>query len=397
MINQTKQFQMNRSALSRRAFIYRSIQIGTTYAVLNTGLTSCQSQSAGTSGAVKPLSILILGGTSFLGPHQIKYALERGHQVTMFNRGKTSPPIFAEMFKQVTALYGDRENDLKALETGTWDVVIDNSGHKVAWTAKTAELLKDRAGMYVYTSSTGVYYPYLQSGISEDTQLLTVEPEGITDEALKLEYWYGVMKTNSELAAREHFGDQRTLVIRPTYMIGPADLSGRFIHWPLRLARGGEILVPGHPDDPVQYMDVRDVAEWMIRLAEEKKPGIYNAAGPQESKTMDEFISQASKVFEAEKTFTRIDDYEFLKAQQVTELVPWIIPIENNYGSARIDNKKGIAAGLTFRALEDTVQDTYSWWTSAEVTDEQRRNFEQKEGTVLFREKDILAAWKAKN
>lgn len=386
---------MHQSTFSRRVFIRSSMQLSAAYAAWQAGLTSCQNKSAGTT-IGKPMSILILGGTSFLGPHQIKYALERGHQVWMFNRGKSTPPIYRDMFKQVTALYGDRENDLKALGEGTWDAVIDNSGQKVSWTAKTAELLKTRVKRYVYTSSTGVYYPYLQPGIQETAKLLTVEPEGLTDEAIKLEYWYGVMKANSERAAREHFGDERTLVIRPTYMIGPGDHSGRFIHWPVRLSRGGEILVPGQAADPVQYVDVRDVAEWMIRLIEEQVSGTFNAVGPAESFTMDAFITLAAPVFKVEKSFTRIDDYVFLKSNQVTELVPWIIPIENNLASARIDNRQGLAAGLTFRPLETSVQDTFDWWNSAEVSADQRRRFEENPAAVLAREKELLQAWKVK-
>lgn len=382
--------------LSRRTFIHQSIRYSAAYAGLQTGLSACAHPHTSEGNDRHPLSILILGGTSFLGPHQISYALERGHKVTMFNRGKTVPPIYPDIFQQVTALTGDRENDLKSLENGQWDVVIDNSGHKVSWTDKTAELLKDRVNLYVYTSSTGVYYPYLRPGVDEKSTLLTVEPEGITDEAIQLEYWYGVMKTNSELAAQRHFGAERTLVIRPTYMIGPADLSGRFIHWPVRLARGGEILVPGKAEDAVQYVDVRDVAEWMIRLIETKTIGTFNAVGPTQSQNMEEFLSRAAAVFPAEKTFTRIDDYEFLQSQKVTELVPWIIPIDNNMGSALISNRKALANGLMLRSLETTMQDTQAWWNSPQVSDEQRRRFEENPAGVLTRENDILVAWKLK-
>lgn len=384
-------------SLSRRTFIRQNIRYSMIYAALHAGLSACTNPTSIAENQTQPLSILILGGTSFLGPHQIKYALERGHKVTMFNRGKTTPPIYQDIFQQVIVLTGDRENDLQALEKGQWDVVIDNSGHKVSWTANTAELLKDRVNLYVYTSSTGVYYPYLQAGIDEQATLLTREPEGITDEAIQLEYWYGVMKTNSERAAQQYFGVDRTLIIRPTYMIGPADLSGRFIHWPVRLSRGGEILVPGKAEDAVQYADVRDVAEWMIRLIETKTTGIFNAVGPAQSQNMEEFITRAAAVFPVDRTFTRIDNYNFLQSQKVTELVPWIIPTENNMGSALISNRKAMANGLTLRTLETTMQDTQAWWNSSQVSDDQRRRFEENPAGVLTREKDILTAWKLKN
>ncbi|MCB0634471.1 MAG: NAD-dependent epimerase/dehydratase family protein, partial [Lewinella sp.] len=265
--------------ISRRKFLSQGLQAGITLPVLGYALSSCEAEDrpAAQENTVKKLNILILGGTSFLGPHQIAYALARGHSITTFTRGKTEPNIHKDLFQQVTSLVGDRETDLTALETGSWDAVIDNSGHRTAWAIKSAELLKDRSELYLFTSSTGVYYPYLTKDADEDSEVLLVEPDGITDEDEKLEYWYGVMKATSENAVRAAYGDSRSIIVRPTYMIGPADKSNRFIHWPIRLSRGGEVMVPGKPDDPVQYADVRDVAEFMIRLIEEKKAGTYNA------------------------------------------------------------------------------------------------------------------------
>lgn len=340
------------------------------------------------------LNLLILGGTSFLGPHQIAYALKRGHSVTTFTRGKTQPVIYHDLFKDVTQLFGDRESDLSALENKTWDAVIDNSGQRTKWTERSANLLRDSVDLYLYTSSTGVYYPYLGENIKENTELLLKEPEGIEDEEMKIEYWYGVMKATSEMEVKKAFGEDRTIVVRPTYMIGPADKSNRFIHWPVRLARGGEVLVPGKKDDPVQYIDVRDVAEWMIRLIEQKKVGTYNAVGPRRTQNMYAFVKEAAKAFAVNSDLVYIDDYEFLKKNHVPDLVPWIMPAGNNYGSARINNEKGIKAGLKFRKLPKTVKDTYDWWYSNSLTDEQRNKFELDPETVLRREKAIIEAWK---
>ncbi|MCB9266319.1 MAG: NAD-dependent epimerase/dehydratase family protein [Lewinellaceae bacterium] len=383
---------------SRRAFIEKGLKLGLVLPLAGTRLLASNPilnfQKAPKPRPSGKLNILILGGTSFLGPHQIAYALKQGHSVTTFTRGKTKPTIYRDLFEKVTSLTGDRANDLTALENGTWDAVIDNSGHNAEWTKRSAALLKDRAGLYLYTSSTGVYYPYLGKNIKEDAQLLLVEPEGIEDEEMKLEYWYGVMKSNSEIAAGAEFGEDRTIVVRPTYMVGPADKSDRFIHWPVRLATGGEILVPGKKNDPVQYIDVRDVAEWMIRLIEERKTGTFNAVGPKRSQNMYSFVKEAGKAFDVNSSLIYVDDYKFLKEQHINNLIPWIMPEGNNTGSARVNNKKGIKAGLSFRNLQDTIKDTYDWWYSDALTDERRNKFEQNPEAVLLREKAVLGAWK---
>lgn len=359
-------------------------------------LSSCTSASdSGSEETQKKLNILILGGTSFLGPHQIAYAISRGHSVSTFTRGKTEPTIYTEVFSEVNQLIGDRENDLKALEDGNWDVVIDNSGNREGWVEKTAELLKDKAELYLFTSSTGVFYPYLGDDIKENTDVLLKEPENVIDEEMKMEYWYGVMKATSERAVVNAFGEERAILVRPTYMMGPADKTDRFIHWPIRLAKGGETLVPGKDNDPVQYIDVRDVAEWMIRLAEEKTTGVFNAVGPKAKQTMPEFVKEASQAFDVASEFVQINDYEFLKENGVPYIIPWILPEGNNYGSSRVNNDKAIENGLTFRPLTESVKDIHAWWYSDAVTEEQRNAFEKNPESVLMREDQILQKWKA--
>ncbi len=376
---------------TRRKFISNSIKAGVGLPLIGNQFFSCKSEG-GTPD--KKLNILILGGTSFLGPHQVAYALGRGHSVTTFTRGKTQPTVHQELFKNVEALVGDRKDNLKALENRNWDVVIDNSGRNVEWTKATAELLKDNVGLYVYISSTGVYYPYLGNDIKEDTKVLLEEPKVLENEEERMEYWYGVMKANSEKTAQTVFGEDRTIVIRPTYMVGPADKLDRFIHWPVRLSKGGEILVPGKAEDPVQYIDVRDVAEWTIRLIEGKKVGTYNAVGPAAAQNMYDFIAEAKTAFDVESTLVKIDDYDFLKKNEVYYIVPWIMPEGNNIGSALVSNAKAKANGLTFRDLKRTMKDTYDWWYSDALTDERRAKFEKKEGSILMKEKEILDAWK---
>ncbi len=217
-----------------------------------------------------------------------------------------------------------------------------------------------------------------------------------TNEEEKLEYGYGVMKANSENAAIKQFGKERTIVVRPTYMFGPADRTDRFIHWPVRLSQGGETLVPGKANDPVQYVDVRDVAEWMIRLIEEKNVGTYNAVGPSKSQNILTFVKEAQDSFDVESTFVLITDYEFLKDHNVHYIVPWIMPAGNNSGSALINNEKALANGLTFRPLTNSIKETYSWWNSDAVSQERRDNFTGNPKSILAREKEIIKEWKSR-
>ena len=392
---------MTKKPTTRRQFIERGAKLGIAIPLIGSGLLGCNFNEKKNEEAIesssKKLNILILGGTSFLGPHQIAYALGRGHSVSTFTRGKTLPTVHQELFKDVTQLVGDRNDNLTALETGEWDLVIDNSGQNVQWTKDTANLLKDRAKFYLYTSSTGVYYPYLDDNYTEDTKTLTKEPEVIEVEEEKLEYWYGVMKTNSEIETIKAFGEERSIIVRPTYMFGPGDKFDRFIHWPLRLSKDGEVLVPGKVDDPVQYVDVRDVAEFMIRLAEEKVTGTFNAVGPKDKQTMTEFVKEAKGAFNTTHTLVNIDDYDFLHQNDVHYIIPWIAPTGKNYGSARASNDKAIAAGMTFRDLKKSIKETYDWWLSDAVSEEIRQKFEGNEKNVYNREAEIIAAWKKNN
>lgn len=341
-----------------------------------------------------PLRILILGGTAFLGPHMIAYALGRGHTVTTFTRGRTEPNVHRGLFRHVEPLVGDRDVGLDALAGRSWDVVIDNSGRRVEWATEAAEALRDRVGTYVYTSSTGVYYPYLGASISEETDLVMDVPDGLDDDASG-EYGYGVMKARSEAEVRRIFGEDRSIIVRPTYIMGPGDRTHRFTYWPVRLERGGEVMVPGNEDDPVQYIDVRDVAEWMIRLAETENAGTFNAAGPAAPMEMHRFVHAAQGAFASPTTFVPIDDYDFLAEHGVRFRIPWIPPIGNNYGSARADISHALANGLRFRPLATSVSDTYEWWASEAVSDEEKARLTGPE-SVMGREPDIIAAWRAR-
>mgnify|MGYP000353787534 CR=1 FL=1 len=380
---------MSLSSKSRRTFVKKALAAGVAIPLIGSSILSCKTEPKS-----KKLKILILGGTSFLGPHQVKYAVDRGHEVSTFTRGKTKPTVNKEAFEKVEQLIGDRENNLSALENRSWDVVIDNSGRNVKWTRDTAQLLKDSCGLYLYISSTGVYFPYFTGDLKETQEVLLKEPENIEDENLKLEYWYGVMKANSELETKKAFGEDRSIIVRPTYMFGPGDRTDRFTHWPVRLAKGGDVLVPGKKGDPVQYIDVRDVAEWCIRLAEEKVTGTFNAVGPKNPITMQEFVSAAAKTFDAKHHFVYVDNYDFLLKNDVYYIVPWIMPDKYNYGSARVNNQKALQNGLTIRNLNTSIQETHDWWYSDALTQERRDKLEKNEKTPFFREQEIIEKWK---
>ena len=342
--------------------------------------------------APHPLRILILGGTSFLGPHQVAYALRRGHSVSTFTRGRTTPSVHQDLFTDVEMLVGDREGDLGSLRGREFDVVIDNSGRRAEWTRDSARLLADRAETYLYVSSTGVYYPYLTTDITEEMPPALVLPAGLESGA-DGSYDYGIMKATSELEARRAFGDDRTIVVRPGYMVGPADQTARFAYWPVRLARGGEVMVPGHADDPVQWIDVRDVSEWMIRLAELRNAGTYNAVGPASDTGMHRFVHGAHAAFNSSADFVTVDDYEFLREHRVGFAVPWIMPVGNNAGSARVSRARAVANGLTYRPLADTVRDFHEWWQSGAVSEERRTQLVSGPRSLMAREADILGAW----
>lgn len=338
------------------------------------------------------LSILILGGTSFLGPHQIAYALQRGHQVSTFTRGKTVPKIHPELFSQIEQLTGDRENDLEALKNRTWDVVIDNSGRRTKWTEDSAKLLVDHVKYYMYTSSLSVFYPFVGDDFTEERPLVTEIPGEATEQE-QATYAYGVMKATSEMATLAAFGPERSIIVRPTLIVGPGDRTDRFPYWLARLEKGGDVIIPGGRDEVVQYIDVRDLAEWMIRLLENEAAGIYNGAGPGSVMTTNAFVHGIHASYNSPVNYTQIDDLDFLQENGITGLQPWVIALPQYAGMSKSDNRKAIAAGLTFRPLAETVAATREWWYSEAVTQERRDNILTGEGAFMTREKAILAKW----
>src|SRR5947207_7674999 len=230
--------------------------------------------------SVKPLRILILGGTGFTGSYQVLYALSRGHKVTTFNRGKTHP---GELPNEVEQLIGDRNGKLDALKGRPWDVVIDNPTTLPAWVRDAAQVLQSNVERYVFISTISVYGE-VKTGPDETAPTEKYEgadPYKETLEAMKASGYktYGPLKALSEKEAEKWFPEE-TLIIRPGLIVGPRDETDRFTYWPVRIERGGEVLAPGNPSDPVQFVDARDLAEWTIRMVENREIGIYNATGP---------------------------------------------------------------------------------------------------------------------
>ncbi|MER9438695.1 NAD-dependent epimerase/dehydratase family protein [Mesorhizobium sp. M0618] len=333
-----------------------------------------------------PLRILILGGTGFIGAHEVRYAVQRGHTVTVFNRGLGQ----ADLPPGVQYLRGDRSNDLDSLKAASWDAVIDNSATDPAWVRLSAELLRDRAKLYMYVSSTGVYFPYVTTDISEAVKPVLIENPS--------NGWssFGVRKALSEIEVEKAFLG-RTIIVRPHYIVGPGDTTYRFPYWPQRVERGGEILAPGRRTDAVQFVDVRDLTEWMIRMVELEATGTYNVAGPRTPLSMTDFLTgvRASLgVSENDVRFTWIDDYDFLEENGVDEVVPWVPLCGDALGSASINFDKALRSGLTHRPLAETVRDTLAWWNSSAVPPGRRA----KPDFALTPEKEegMLAAWKAR-
>jgi 2'-hydroxyisoflavone reductase len=329
--------------------------------------------------APETLDILVLGGTGFIGPHLVRYAVSRGHRVTIFTRGRHQ----ADLPDAVIRLQGDRNGQLGALEGKRWSAVIDDSATNPAWVRQSAQLLKDAVGQYMFTSSTGVYYPYLRRGLDE-----SVPPRLDADDPKDGSASYGVAKSRCESETQQAFGE-RAIIVRPTYIVGPGDTTDRFPYWPVRLARGGEVLAPGRRDDPVQFIDVRDLTEWMIHLLEDKRSGVFNVAGPRSTLTAPAFLDTARAALNANVRFTYVDDYEFLTERKITEAIPWAMLEGNNDGMMSIRNDRAIAAGLAFRPIATTVRDTLAWWPSVP---EGRR---AKPGFTITpeQEAEALSAW----
>ena len=380
---------------SRRKFLKLSAIAGGTLGLRLLPDSSALANFSGSTGkAAKPMRILILGGTGFTGPFQVKYALSRGHKVTVFNRGKTHP---GELPKEAEQLIGDRNGQLDALKGRQWDVLIDNPTTLPVWVRDAAQILKGNVDRYVFISTISVYSDNSKPGMDESGPLAKYEGTDAmkeTQATMRASNFrlYGPLKVLSEAEAEKWFPG-KALIIRPGLIVGPGDESDRFTYWPVRVDRGGEILAPGNPTDPVQFIDARDLGEWTIRMVEQGTTGIFNATGPKSTLTMQGMLDGIKKVTKANSTFTWVDA-DFLAAQKVSpwsDMPVWIPPRGEEAGFSKININKAVSKGLTFRSVPDTTQATLDWFKKQSA----ERQAKLRAGITAQRETEVLAAWHA--
>ncbi len=311
------------------------------------------------SAEAKPKKVLILGGTGFIGPHFVKALAAGGHTLTLFNRGKRDP----EAHPGIEQLLGDRDGKLEALADRSWDAVIDNSGYYPRVVRQSAELLKPRVPHYIFISTVAVYADIATPGADEAylrSKIAGDEKEEF-DPAT-----YGPFKSACEDVLTNVYGARATFV-RPTYIAGPGDLTDRFTYWPFRFSKGGEMLAPGTPADPMEYIDVRDLADFVRTVVEKPDGGAYNLIVPPGSNTLGGVLDASRRVTGADTRVTWAS-VDFLRANGVVESylkrgtqLPLWMPREGNAGYGQRSSARAVAKGLKFRALEDTIRDTLAW------------------------------------
>jgi 2'-hydroxyisoflavone reductase len=330
--------------------------------------------------------LLILGGTNFLGPQLTALALARGWRVTHFNRGRHDP----DGVPGVETLIGDRNGQLDALAGGEWDAVIDTSGYVPRHVDLSARLLAARAEQYVFVSSISVYASFAEPNDESSPvgKLADVTVEDITAET------YGPLKALCEQAAQAAMPG-RTTVIRPGLIVGPLDPTDRFTYWPARIARGGEVLAPGRPEDPIQVIDVRDLASWTLDLVERRVYGVFNAVSAPQQFTIGALLDDCLATTKSGATLTWADA-GFLEAQGVSawsDMPVWIPPAGEERAASLTMVQRAMAEGLRIRPLAETVRDTLSWYQSLPAD----RRDKLRAGLSAAREREVLAAWHARN
>jgi 2'-hydroxyisoflavone reductase len=322
------------------------------------------------------MKLLFLGGTQFVGRHMVERALARGHEVTLFNRGKTN----ADLFPEAEKLLGDRDGGLDPLKSRQWDAVIDVNGYLPRLVSDSAQLLADAVERYVYISSLSVFASYSTPDQDENAPMATIEDptdEEITDES------YGALKALCERAVEEVL-PRRVLTIRPGYVVGPYDHTERFTYWIWRINHDGEMLAPGEPETPLQFIDARDLAAFVIASVEDKRATIYNCCGPDYALNWGEFFDACKDTLGSDVIFTWVSE-GFLSEQEVsdTELPMW--PVTEEHGIMGTDNKKAISDGLAFRQMRETITDTLNWANTQS---------KPKVGLSPERETELLRAWR---
>jgi 2'-hydroxyisoflavone reductase len=344
----------------------------------------------------RPLKILILGGTGFIGPHKVREALRRGHEVSLFNRGRTNRKLFPDL----ELLVGDRDNGLDALVGRKWDAVVDNSGYVPRHVRDSTRLLSSAVSHYIYVSSVAAYaamsgnltaadYHDVDMPNAEyDSPLVTMPDETVEEVSSET---YGPLKVLCERAATEEIGEDRITILRPTWVAGPGDKSDRFTYWPVRMSRGGEMLVPGDPVDQIQIVDVRDMATFVVDSLEQKITGIYNMVNPPGTYSMGQYMADCQAVTAGDATLTWVDE-AFVEATGLYasgDLPVWGPVSGDTRSDAIVNGDRSFANGMKTRPPRETIRDTMVWW---KTLPEDRRN-NMRAGMSAEREAEMLAAW----
>ena len=322
------------------------------------------------------MRILVIGGTRFLGRNLVEIALKQGHEITLFNRGQTNP----ELFPGIEKLIGDRDSALAPLKGRTWDVVVDTCGYVPRIVAKSAELLAGSVELYVFISTINVYADYSKPGLIEDSPLATIKDESIEEVTGET---YGPLKVLCERAVRQNF-PKGSLIPRCGLIVGPHDPTDRFTYWPVRIQKGGEVLVPSPPPMQVQFVDVRDLIGFLLALAEHRISGIFNTTGPVDKLTMREFLDKCNAETGNQASLAWVSE-EFIMNNDVGHIPMWTP--ENWRGIFQANCAKAIDAGLSFRPIAETIRDTLSWHAT------RPGNYDLKVGLKPNKERELLRKW----
>jgi 2'-hydroxyisoflavone reductase len=362
-------------------------------ATLAMGAVGVQAADGPIGKAATPLNILILGGTGFTGPEQVRYALDRGHKVTLLNRNNR-PGMFEG---QVEQLVGDLNGDVSTLKGRRFDVVIDNPTTFPAWVRNAAQYLKGNTRHYIFVSTISVYADNSVPNQNETAATLPM-PADLDPYTLVPDHmgrYYGPLKAFAEKEVERQYPGLNT-IIRPGLIVGPRDQSDRFTYWPVRIAKGGRVLAPGTPNDATQFIDARDIAEWTVRMAEQRAFGIYNAFGPAQPLTMGAMLAGVKEGVGGDAEFVWVPA-AFLREQNVNgwiNMPAWVPSEGSGKGLLTRSNARALAKGLTFRPLPVTARDTLEWHKTRPADEQARVENAGRAGITAAKEAEVLAAWK---
>jgi 2'-hydroxyisoflavone reductase len=367
---------------NRREFIKASALAGTAIA---TGLPAVAAAKDGD--VSKPLSVLVLGGTGFIGPHMVRELLRRGHSVTLFNRGRTNN----ELFPDIETIKGDRNGDLQGLEGRSWDAVVDNSGYVPRHVQDSARLLAENAKRYLFISSLSVYADFAVEN-HEESPLATLEDETVEEVT---GVTYGALKALCEKRAAAEFGGDRLTILRPNYIAGPGDHTDRFSYWPIRTRKGGEMVWPGTRNDVIQFVDVKDLAIFVADCLEQQIAGTYNMTNARGAYSMGQLLDDCRALTSADVEPVWISA-EFADEQGLIggrALPIWHPPSGEHAAAGGFSAARAIKAGLQNRPARETLRDILTWWDTLPS----ERTAELRAGLEATREAEVIAAWKARN